>query len=157
MKNQERASTPSAPTDSPRLTVIYLDTCGSHRFRIVGEPTADNWKKERAERPDKEPWCEVSIWPKDVHAVDSELCDHLGSYGGELWPSAWPELFYHNKPTAQQGPVTYLTELAQELFARALAAKGEPVSPAPSSLPRGNTAARIPAAVNRRVSGKAVA
>lgn len=63
--------------------------CG-FRYRITGAPTSPAWAS--TVRPGREPWCEITTW------------DHvtLGSYGGELWPMAWPELF-ENLPNSNHG------------------------------------------------------
>lgn len=52
------------------------------RFLVSGGDIEDDWLKSL--RPPRAPWCEVTIWNEE-HAI--------GGYGGEVWPSAWPQFF----------------------------------------------------------------
>lgn len=90
-----------------RVTFLCRTPTGG-RFRIVGEPEAENWK--RLARPDREPWCEV-----DVVANGK-----VTSFGGELWPSAWPSLFNVEKYVSLG---TTLTVKGRQTFNAALREK----------------------------------
>ena len=87
------------------------------RYRIVGEPTSEAWKKSR--REDHEPWCELTIYSDD---------DRLTSYGGELWPMAWPEWFtpIPGSPSAGSGGIHVTREGMKVLRAAANAVVGAP-------------------------------
>lgn len=62
------------------MTITHLtDGINKRRYRIVGAPESSKWTV----RPGQEPWCEVSL------SADGTVL----TYGGELWPSAWPSLF----------------------------------------------------------------
>lgn len=63
-------------------TITLIDTWPGHRsrYRIEGGTLGNGWEA----RPGKAAWCEFSVW----HGGDV-----LGCYGGEVWPTAWPELF----------------------------------------------------------------
>lgn len=60
-------------------------------YRIVGEPTSHNWRIAAKFKP---AWCEFTIYNDG---------DQLSSYGGEVWPSAWPELFTALPSSVQGG------------------------------------------------------
>lgn len=90
-----------------------LDAIGCRRYRIEGGEIAQDWR-EACERRGKQPWCEVTTW--------GDHPTQLSSYGGEVWPSAWPKLFEPHRGTAQTGPFTLLRAAAVELFEAADAA-----------------------------------
>jgi hypothetical protein len=79
-----------------------------HRYRIEGGEITAEWKaglerRVRAfpnEKIDTEPSCEFTIWHSG---------NQLGSYGGTVWPSAWPDLFESHRGSAQSGPFTLAT------------------------------------------------
>jgi len=74
----------------PKITRIGSDT-----FRVEGGTVAPSWTP----RPGKTPWCEISV-----------RGDFLSSYGGEVWPTAWPDLFAApTKRTLHNGGHVYLT------------------------------------------------
>jgi hypothetical protein len=89
-----------------------------HRYHIEGGEITAEWKaslerRVRAfpnERIDTEPSCEFTIWHSG---------NQLGSYGGTVWPSAWPELFVSHKGSAQSGPFTLATAEGLRLIADA--------------------------------------
>jgi hypothetical protein len=66
-----------------KLTFVETDCVGTDRFRVIGEPTDKAWFEDWTKRGRPEPSCEFTIFR-----------DRLLSYGGNLWPLAWPELFY---------------------------------------------------------------
>lgn len=66
---------------APTITVISMDSYGA-RYRVEGGELAPDWAKTL--RDGKTAWCEVSI-------PEGRTC--LSSYGGEVWPLAWPTLF----------------------------------------------------------------
>lgn len=55
------------------------------RYRIEGGDLRGDWANSL--RPARVAWCEFTIWG------DARAGEPLGSYGGEVWPSAWPALF----------------------------------------------------------------
>lgn len=44
---------------------------------------------------DERGWCKFSIWPVGhyYNSVEPYHNRRLGSYGGSLWPFAWPDIF----------------------------------------------------------------
>lgn len=68
--------------EMPKVETIER-TADSTRFQLVGGTLAEGW----AARPGREAWCEIV-----VHHRSGER-PWVGSYGGEVWPTAWPELF----------------------------------------------------------------
>lgn len=77
------------PDRTPRVVYLGDSAGGAARFRIVGGSLANGWTA----REGKEAWCEVT-----VHADG-----HVGAFGGEVWPSAWPLLFESLPSTAAEG------------------------------------------------------
>lgn len=69
-----------------RPRIIRLGRCenergfGSTHYRVSGGEVASGWEP----REGREAWCEFSVW---------DGSDRLGTYGGEVWPTAWPDLF----------------------------------------------------------------
>lgn len=82
---------------------LRVDDMGGMSFRIVGEPEAESWRKSL--RPDREPWCEVNM-TKDGHVT---------TYGGEVWPTAWPSLFEVVHPNTRDQAIRVRPE-AMPLF-----------------------------------------
>lgn len=84
-------------------TIKYVRQSGSHHFTVTNE---------------REQVCRVSIWPN----ADGTLAATLGSFGGQVWPCSFPELFAmeSGKPSAQHPLQVELTPLAQAEFAAAL-------------------------------------
>lgn len=76
------------------------------RFELRGGDIAEEWAASL--RVPCAPWCQLSIWNDG---------DSIGGYGGEVWPMAWPELFYTVGPKGRT--TTMLTPLALGLFAAA--------------------------------------
>jgi hypothetical protein len=65
-------------------------------------------------------WCRITIW------FDN---DELGSYGGTVWPTAWPELFQALPSSAQLGSGRIaLTQKGKELLRQADLLEKESVS-----------------------------
>lgn len=79
-------------------------------------------------------WCEISVWP----AREVFPQPHIGSYGGQVWPSAWPHLFEVIDQGWPHGKklTGLITPLGLELLAAADAAH------APATTPSGNGGAR---------------
>ena len=84
-------------------TIKYVRQARSHHFTVTNE---------------REQVCRVSIWPN----ADGTLAATLGSFGGQVWPCSFPELFAmeSGKPSAQHPLQVELTPLAQAEFAAAL-------------------------------------
>jgi hypothetical protein len=57
-----------------------------------------------------EPYCEFTV----IRTQNSE--PHILSYGGELWPTAWPEFFYFYRKGDEYAP--RLTDAGQSLLKR---------------------------------------
>lgn len=100
----------------PKVVEVHsqLSALGCRRYRISGGDIAPDWAEACSERGE-EPQCEVTIWGGG---------DQLGSYGGTVWPSAWPELFESHRGSAQSGPFTLLTDLGKRMIAEADPATG---------------------------------
>lgn len=91
-------------------TIIRIEqgSLRSERFAIRGDAESQEWIDTL--RPPEEAWCEITLW-------DGE---HVGSYGGSVWPMAWPSLF---RVVGRRGSQrTLLTEAGREAFAAARAA-----------------------------------
>lgn len=85
--------------------ITFLESDGRRaRYRIVGVPTDTEWAESLG--PGREPWCEVTLY-------DGEW---VGSFGGEVWPGAWPDLFHHALATAQVPIRISLTEKGKHVF-----------------------------------------
>jgi hypothetical protein len=89
---------------------------GCRTYLLIGGDVRADWLK--GVHPPDAPWCEITVW--------SDL-SQVGSYGGTVWPSAWPALFESHRGTAQSGPFTIITELGQELL-RCAPALSEPAA-----------------------------
>lgn len=86
-----------------------------NRFKISGQPTNAEYLASDTYRASREQWCEFTIW------TANNSNHHLGSYGGECWPFAWPELFTNGIPSAQSGRGNvYLTDKGVEAIEAAL-------------------------------------
>jgi hypothetical protein len=64
----------------PTVTVVR-----EGRYRFEGGTLRDDWAKVL--KPGRTPWCEITV--ADGSGGNPWVC----SYGGEVWPMAWPELF----------------------------------------------------------------
>ncbi len=62
------------------------------RYRIEGGQISPEWQKLL--KPGRSISCEFTLWQDD---------GQLGSYGGEVWPTAWPELFEALPSSVQLG------------------------------------------------------
>jgi hypothetical protein len=97
---------------SKPITVTRIDDgsfLAQHRYRVEGGEVTPEWSEglgrhrgafPGCQTPDGVPWCEFTIWYSG---------NQLGSYGGAVWPSAWPHLFESHSGTAQSGPFTLAT------------------------------------------------
>lgn len=89
-----------------RITRQLPDLGISRRFRVESDAAdlAPAWAASL--REGRTPWCEVSIYPDGF----------VGSYGGEVWPMAWPTYFEGCPgPAGQRGGVQ-LTEEGRVVF-----------------------------------------
>jgi hypothetical protein len=104
-------------TGLPKVSLLPAPSIpGRYEFHVEGGTIDPAWTV----RPGKTAWCRVTIWV-DAHG---EL--EVGSFGGEIWPSAWPQLFQSRDPRALN--VTYgswpkLTDIAKQLFSQHLGVK----------------------------------
>lgn len=66
---------------APTIRIVGRD---DHRtcYRIEGGTLSAEWAASL--RPGRVAWCEFTLYLGS---------DQLARYGGEVWPSAWPELF----------------------------------------------------------------
>lgn len=86
-------------------------------FQLLGVPVKGDWHEAWVKRGEPYPYCDVSIW------FEGEIREgmSLSSYGGELWPTAWPE---HFVPPASPNKNTvghiYLTAKGAALLQAAL-------------------------------------
>jgi len=71
------------------LTLLEIDPVGIPHYRLVAEPSAKDWQEHWNRRKNPEPYCEFTV----IRPQNSE--PYILSYGGELWPTAWPEFFHH--------------------------------------------------------------
>lgn len=98
----------NAAQSVPRITLISRsDSLGRSTYRLDGGTVAAGWL-----RPGKEAWCEVTLY--DVCRREDGW--YLTSFGGEVWPAAWPALFESGRGTAQTGPWTRLTSAGIAAF-----------------------------------------
>jgi hypothetical protein len=84
------------------------------QFEVRGGDVAPEWATTL--RPPAAPWCEVTIWNEEPA---------VSTYGGEVWPGAWPVLFRFEGPRGRQAIL--LTDTGIAAFAAARSAG--PVSP----------------------------
>lgn len=95
----------------PTVTRIRrIEQTGCRHYRLEGGTLRQDWQDSL--RPGDTAWCEVSIWTGPKHPP------FLGSYGGTVWPSAWPALFTFGRNTTHGQPCT-ISPRALELFAAA--------------------------------------
>ncbi len=66
---------------TPSIVILKRDDIHT-RYHISGGEIAPEWTERL--RPGEEPLCEFTLWGND---------DRLSSYGGSVWPLAWPTLF----------------------------------------------------------------
>jgi len=90
------------------------DSLVGKRYRICGEPENKTWTV----REGKEPWCEITV-SEEVYS-DNKPTGRLlvTSFGGELWPSAWPSMFACH-PNAMTSNGTIVTENGRKLLENA--------------------------------------
>jgi hypothetical protein len=84
----------------PVISVIESNDTRT-RYRIEGGEIAGGWKV----REGRQAWCEFTIY-NDGNA--------LASFGGEVWPGAWPDIFDVG-PRSVHGQTTTLTEKGRKL------------------------------------------
>jgi hypothetical protein len=110
----------------PTITVTRRDDLIVH-FHIEGGTIDPGWA--RGLRPGRKAECDFTIWRA---SLDTDRVQ-LGSFGGEVWPSAWPHLFESHRGTAQSGPFTTLTPLGLRAVLRAFVETDSPTSLSESS------------------------
>lgn len=104
-------------TALPDVVLIKRDAWTSERyhvreaFEVRGGTITDEWSKSL--RVPCAPWCSVIIWDESIQ---------VSGYGGEVWPSAWPDLFIVDGPPGRQR--TTLTPVGIRLFDDARARRG---------------------------------
>jgi hypothetical protein len=64
-------------------------------------------------------WCHLSVW--DLGGPS----EHIGSYGGSVWPLAWPQWFVGLPSSAQLGSGRIaLTDAGRKALLRSVEARG---------------------------------
>lgn len=92
----------------PTITVIQRDSLGT-RYRIEGGEIDARWAETL--RRGHTPWCEFTVTGDGIS---------LSSYGGEVWPTAWPRFFQApTKRTIYNNGHIYLTDEGRALLAEA--------------------------------------
>jgi hypothetical protein len=88
-KRQAARAARGAFVTAPKFERLETTLPNARRFRVSGGTLSHGWKP----RPGREAWCEVTVNPDG----------RLGSFGGEVWPTAWPEFFESLPNTAAEG------------------------------------------------------
>lgn len=98
---------------------------GYTTFILRGEPQKDDWRQSWIANGRPDPWCQITIWHKSYSDITAGT--HLSSYGGAVWPSAWPKYFCWPSKTEQHlhnvGHI-YLTQAGADLLVAALHSQG---------------------------------
>lgn len=116
----------------PRIELVRHEH-HSREFKLVGGKIADEWATQLRVEPKRvEPWCRITVGNRQQYVSLHErtpgasewrfttvLGDLVSSFGGEVWPAAWPALFECSRGTAQSGPQTKPTKLGRELLIQA--------------------------------------
>ena len=97
---------------NPEATVLSYDGRDRLRVRLVGGDIASEW----APRVPRLPWCDLTLLLRQGRLTETSIA----SFGGEVWPAAWPELFTSHRGTAQTGSYTLITYDGLALLERAL-------------------------------------
>ncbi len=85
----------------PTITVLEYDQeMRTARLRIEGGILAEGW----APRPGHAAWCNMV-----VHLSEDGESGGVRSFGGEVWPAAWPHLFAVG-PRTKDGQAINLTD-----------------------------------------------
>lgn len=90
----------------PTVTRLPERLSGCSRYRLEGGDLKADWAASVEERGTVA-WCEITVW---------DGSDQLGSYGGEVWPGAWPELFECHRGSVQSGPFTIILPACRTLL-----------------------------------------
>jgi hypothetical protein len=112
-----------------RLGGWACDTCAKPtitrvepgRYRVEGGALSADWsrchakylERERAagrEVPTGPPWCEVTV------ELEGTYAGMVGSFGGAVWPGAWPDLFTVSPQRPDGDGTTRLTALGLRRF-----------------------------------------
>lgn len=73
--------------NEPTISVLEQDEYRT-RYRIEGGDLSGTWTA----RPGRVAWCEIMVsW--EPPRGSNRPRDTVGSYGGEVWPTAWGRLF----------------------------------------------------------------
>lgn len=64
-----------------------------HEFTLTGGTIAPDWNRVAGD----EAWCHITVW--DLGGPT----ENIGSYGGSVWPLAWPQWFSTLPSSAQLG------------------------------------------------------
>jgi hypothetical protein len=92
---------------------------GCLEFKVCGSPKALDWHKAWVKRGMGWPYCRIGLWIDDITEIKEGK--QLSSYGGELWPSAWPAYFRADTSNNKNSVgAVYLTRLGAELLMQAL-------------------------------------
>jgi hypothetical protein len=97
---------------APEVVLIKREAWTSERhhvreeFEVRGGDVAPEWAVGL--RPPLAPWCAITLWDEG-HVVSG--------YGGEVWPSAWPNMFRIDGPPGRQ--TMLLTDAGAAAFSAA--------------------------------------
>jgi hypothetical protein len=64
---------------------------GAVEFMIMGVPHEETWANSWVKHGMAFPYCRLSLWVEGKKGIKEGA--YLGSYSGELWPTAWPNYF----------------------------------------------------------------
>jgi hypothetical protein len=97
----------------------WTGTSDGKRYRreewsITGGEIDPSWRDERSQAAGWEPSSRFTLY-----VVDGEVDPRLSSYGGVVWPTAWPELFQAVRQRTYQAGVE-ITDLGLQFRAAAL-------------------------------------
>ncbi len=102
---------------SPDITVlsVFNGSLSWRSLRIEGGTITPEWEATSkcascGASTATRPWCEFTLWLNK----DGKIDPRLGSFGGSVWPAAWPEIFHVGPPTIH-GQTTSLTERGLEM------------------------------------------
>lgn len=107
---------------APRFTLVKVE--GEHpslvrTYRVDGGTVAPVWRRGNAR-----PWMEFSVWNDDLK---------VSSYGGEVWPGAYPD-YFTTGPQTRDGKGVFLTPAGADAI-RAAIAKADAVRAAKEKHP----------------------
>jgi hypothetical protein len=105
--NRDAAMLKAMTTTNPTVSAyVHGPEDTSRRFRLEGGTLAEGWEPREGRRA----WCELTVSTK--RGAEGRL--YVTTYGGEVWPGAWPHLF--TSARAFGAPATWLTKEGETLL-----------------------------------------